>query len=182
DDANYAKRAMAADQVGLMASLGFDTFDLVGHDRGARVSHRLALDRPRSVRRLALLDIVPTRHVFGHVDRPTANRYFHWFFLIQGGGLPERMIGAEPEFWLRRFTSGLVAGDTELDSEAMTEYLRGFRDPRTIAASCADYRAAAGIDLEHDDASAAEGTVVTCPTLILWGGQGFVGKHYDPVE
>ncbi len=178
-DANYSKRAMAADQRGLMASLGHDTFDLVGHDRGARVSHRLALDFPAAVRRLAVLDIVPTHHVFTHVDRAMAMAYYHWFFLTQGGGLPERLIGAEPGFWLNSCLSGLSNGTSPFDTRAQAEYGRCFSDPATIAASCADYRAAAGIDMTHDQEDVDAGHRVDCPTLILWGAKGFVGKHYE---
>lgn len=178
-DATYAKRAMAADQHGLMAALGHDTFDLVGHDRGARVGHRLALDFPAAVRRLAVLDIVPTHHVFTHVDRAMATAYYHWFFLTQAGGLPERLIGADPEFWLTTFSSGLRDGTTPFDPRAQAEYVRCFSDPATIAASCADYRAAAGIDMTHDQEDVTAGRKVDCPTLVLWGANGFVGRHYE---
>ncbi len=182
DDANYAKRAMARDQVGVMASLGFDRFDLVGHDRGARVGHRLALDTPAAVDRLAVLDIVPTRHVFATVDRAMATAYFHWFFLALRNGIPERLIGSDPEFWLRSFARPLQQSGTDFDPESFAEYVRCFADPRAIAATCSDYRAAAGIDLEHDDATAAAGQRLGCPTLVLWGEHGFVGRHYAVLD
>ena len=181
DHASYSKRAMAADQVGLMRDLGFGTFALVGHDRGARVAHRLCLDHPQAVSRVALLDIVPTRHVFAHVDRALAQAYEHWFFLSQEPDLPERLIGADPGYYLRhklaQWSSGV--GVTDFASEAIEEYVRCFRDPEVIRASCEDYRAAASIDLEHDARDAASGRRVECPALVLWGADGFVGRAYD---
>lgn len=175
----YAKRTMARDQVALMARLGFERFDLVGHDRGARVAHRLTLDSPDVVNRLAVLDIVPTRHVYGNVDRAMATAYFHWFFLPLANGVPERLIGGDPEFWVRSATTALVRPGNELAPEALAEYVRCFSDPRGIAATCADYRAAATIDLVHDDASFQAGERIQCPALALWGRDGFVGRHYD---
>ncbi len=184
DHASYGKRAMAADQLGLMRHLGFEEFALVGHDRGARVAHRLCLDFPDAVSRVALLDIVPTRHIFTHVDRALATFYYHWFFLAQEADLPERLIGADPEFWIRRKLAQWSAGGTAsgLDAfapEAVEEYVRCFTDPDVIRASCEDYRAGATIDLEHDEVDAAAGRRITCPTLVLWGDQGFVGLAYD---
>jgi haloacetate dehalogenase len=176
----YAKRTMAHDQLSLMRSLGFDRFALVGHDRGARVGHRLALDAPEAIEALALLDIVPTRHVFENVDRATATAYFHWFFLTLGKGVPERLIGNDPEFWLRSQVSALKQAGSEFDPAALDEYVRCFSSPGGVAATCADYRAAATIDLEHDAASA--GTLVRCPTLVLWGDHGFVGRNYDVLD
>lgn len=179
DADTYAKRTMARDQVGLMSRLGFDRFDLVAHDRGARVGHRLALDSPDTVRRFAILDIVPTRHVFANVDRSMATAYFHWFFLALGGGVPERLIGNDPEFWIRTATVSLLRKGSQFDPAALDEYVRTFSDPASIAATCADYRAAASIDLEHDDATFAAGTRIECPVLALWGSDGFVGRRYD---
>ncbi|HEX5400889.1 MAG TPA: alpha/beta hydrolase [Pseudonocardiaceae bacterium] len=176
---NYAKREMARDQVALMALLGFERFALVGHDRGARVAHRLALDSPAAVERVAFLDIVPTLHVFEHVDRAVASAHMHWFFLSRPGGLPERLIGGDPEFWLRSFLTSLRSSSRPFDPAAYAEYVRCFSDPATIAATCADYRAAATIDLDHDAASRAAGEQVRCPTLVLWGEHGVVGKNND---
>ncbi len=182
--ASYSKRAMAADQVGLMRELGFGTFAVVGHDRGARVAHRLGLDRPDVVSRVALLDIVPTRHVFTHVDRALAQAYYHWFFLSQDPDLPERLIGADPAYYLRRklaqWSGG--AGLDAFASEAVEEYVRCFSDPEVVRASCEDYRAGATIDLEHDDVEAAAGRRVDCPALVLWGAEGFVGRAYDVLD
>jgi haloacetate dehalogenase len=181
DHAAYSKRAMAADQVGLMRKLGFDRFGVVGHDRGARVAHRLCLDHPDVVSRVALLDIVPTRHVFSHVDRGLAQAYYHWFFLAQPADLPERLIGGDPSYFLRRKLAHWSAPDATdaFAPEAVEEYARCFCDPDSIHASCEDYRAAASIDLDHDEVDAGNGTRVRCPALVLWGGRGFVGRHYD---
>jgi haloacetate dehalogenase len=130
---------------------------------------------------VALLDIVPTRHVFTHVDRQLAQAYYHWFFLAQPDGLPEHLIGGDPSFFLRRKLAHWSA-DHSVDvfaAEAVAEYLRCFSHPESIHASCEDYRAGASIDLEHDEVDARNGTHIRCPALALWGGRGFVGRHYD---
>ncbi|MDP8925920.1 MAG: alpha/beta hydrolase [Actinomycetota bacterium] len=173
----YSKRAMAADQVEVMRTLGFDSFAAVGHDRGGRVAHRMALDHPQSVTRLAVLDIVPTRHVFETADKELAMAYYHWFFLSQPYDLPERLIGADPDYYLRKKLGGWGTGFDSFASEAYAEYERCFRDPRTIHASCEDYRAAATIDLEHDGVD--RDRKVGCPLLALWGEQGVVERLYD---
>jgi len=173
----YAKRAMAADLVELMEALGLRRFAVVGHDRGGRVAHRMALDHPGHVTRLALFDIAPTATMYARTDKAFATRYFWWFFLIQPYPLPERLIDADPEFFLRTHIDGQnkVAGATE--PAAFAEYLRCYLDPRTRHAICEDYRAAAGIDLEHD---AADGdAMLAMPVLALWGGRGTVGALYD---
>jgi haloacetate dehalogenase len=172
---------MAADQVGLMAQLGFDRFAAVGHDRGARVVHRMALDHPHAVERAAVLDIVPTRHVYAHVDRALSETYYHWFFLTQQADLPETLIGGAPEFYLRQLLGGTL-DTTARPFSAGAEYARCFCSPEGISAICEDYRAGATIDLEHDDADAAAGHIITCPLLVLWGGRGFVGRTYHPVD
>ena len=182
DHSSYSKRAMAADQVGLMTVLGHGRFAVVGHDRGARVAHRLCLDHPTRVERAAVLDIVPTRHVFATVDRALATVYNHWFFLAEEPDLPEVLIGGAPEYFLRRKLGQWSDPHAALDEEAMSEYIRCFSDPETIRASCEDYRAAASIDLEHDDADAAAGHRISCPLLVLWGERGFVGNNYDVLE
>jgi haloacetate dehalogenase len=173
---------MARDQLGLMHQLGFGRFQLVGHDRGARVAHRLVLDHPNAVTRLAILDIVPTRHVFGHVTREMAMAYYHWFFLPAPNGIPEHMIAADPGHWVRSFVRPLLGHGASIDPEVMEDYIRCFRDPATIAGSCADYRSAAGIDLVHDEESFAAGQKIDCPVLALWGTQGFVGREYEPLR
>ncbi|MBT0960046.1 alpha/beta fold hydrolase [Denitromonas iodatirespirans] len=177
DHANYAKRAMAQDMVELMAALGHTRFDMAGHDRGARVTHRLALDHPQAVRRACVMDIAPTHYMFGHTDQAFATGYYHWFFLIQPDGLPERMIGADPDYYLHEKLHRWAAPGARFDAAALAEYRRCFAWPETIHASCEDYRAAAGIDLAHDAADRARR--IACPLLVLWGDQGFVQRSYD---
>jgi haloacetate dehalogenase len=180
DHGAYAKRTMAADQVGVMGSLGFEHFSVVGHDRGGRVGHRMALDHPARVDRLAVLDIVPTHHVFATADRALAQAYFHWFFLAQPGGLPERMIGADPDGWLTNQLERGHGGGAPFDPDARHAYLTAFRRPEVIAASCADYQAAATVDFRTDDDERE--ARVTCPLLVIWGEQGFVGARYDVLD
>ena len=177
DHGGYAKRAMAKDQVTVMRRLGFDAFFVAGHDRGGRVGHRMALDYPGMVRRLCVLDIVPTRKVFAATDKAVATAYYHWFFLIQPYDLPETLIGADPEYYLRKKMGRWSADFGAFTPEAFAEYLRCFSDPATIHASCEDYRAAASIDLEHDDADLDRG--IACPVLALWGGKGKVQALHD---
>ncbi|HEY1700397.1 MAG TPA: alpha/beta hydrolase [Trebonia sp.] len=177
----YAKRTLAYDQVLVMRDLGFEEFGVVGHDRGARVAHRMALDFPRAVTRLAVLDIVPTRHAFRNADMDFGLGYWHWFFLAQPEPLPEQLIGSDPDSWIHGRLSSLRRGGEPFDPAAVAEYVRCFRDPAAIHASCEDYRAAAATDLTDDDVSAARGQLVTAPLLALWGEHGFVGKHYGDV-
>ncbi|HTZ30803.1 MAG TPA: alpha/beta hydrolase [Streptosporangiaceae bacterium] len=176
----YSKRSMAGDQAGLMRRLGFAQFGLVGHDRGARVAHRLVLDHPDAVSRLAVLDIVPTRHVLRNVTRAMATAYYHWFFLATPNGVPEHMIAADPGFWVRSLIGPLLGPGASIEQPVMDDYIRCFADPRTIEGSCADYRAAASTDLVHDEESAAAGQKIECPVLALWGTQAFVGRNYEP--
>lgn len=178
DHSEYAKRTMAMDQVALMRHLGFHRFSVAGHDRGARVTHRLALDHPDRVQRAAVLDIIPTRAVFRLIDQQMATAYYHWFFLIQPGGLPEKMIGADPDFYLQRTLQSWSRIPDAFDPAAVAEYLRCFRDPACIHATCEDYRAGASIDLEHDEADFGKRRIA-CPLLVLWGSRGHVGKAYD---
>jgi haloacetate dehalogenase len=176
----YSKRRMAADQVEVMRRLGFESFFLAGHDRGGRVGHRLALDHLDAVLGLAVLDIAPTHAMYGTTDMEFARAYYHWFFLIQPFDLPERLIGADPGYFLRRKLGQWGRDDSAFDDGALEEYLRCF-DERTIHASCEDYRASATIDLEHDQADMDAGRRVGCPVLALWGEKGFVGRKYDVV-
>jgi haloacetate dehalogenase len=173
DNAGYSKRALALDQVETMAALGFERFAVAGHDRGARVAHRLARDHPERIERLVLLDIVPTLHRFETIDQKAATSSWHWFFLIQGGGLPERLIGADPEFFLRH----MLREPAVFEPEAFAEYLRCFRNPETIRATCDEYRAGASIDLVHDRAD--RGRRVAMPLLVLWGERSSQGSGYD---
>lgn len=177
DHAGYSKRAMAADQVEVMAALGFKRFAVVGHDRGGRVGHRMALDHPDCVERLAVLDIVPTWKIFAETDKQIATDYYHWFFLIQDHDFPERLIGADPEYYLRAKMGKFSTSADVFTPEAMAEYLRCFSDPATIHASCEDYRAAAGIDLDHDEADMSR--KLECPLLALWGAKGAMEKNYN---
>ncbi|MCW5750308.1 MAG: alpha/beta hydrolase [Alphaproteobacteria bacterium] len=177
DHSSYSKRAMARDQVEVMGRLGFERFHLAGHDRGGRVAHRLALDHGERVIRLAVLDILPTAHVFAHVDKTVATAYYHWFFLIQPFDLPERLIGADPIYYLHRKLGAWGSNRGVFDPMALKEYERCYANPATIHASCEDYRAAASIDLEHDRADA--GRRLACPLLALWGGRNLTGQHYD---
>ncbi len=179
DHFEYSKRAMAQDQVRLMAALGFDRFSAVGHDRGARVVHRMCLDHPDAVERAAVLDIVPTLHIFTHVDRALATTYYHWFFLAQEPDLPERLIAADPGFYLRTSIERWSAGAFPFDPLAVEAYVRWFDHPAAISATCEDYRAGASIDLEHDTADREAGNRARCPVLALWGLRGFVGRNYD---
>ncbi len=176
DHAPYAKRAMARDQVEAMAALGHERFFVAGHDRGGRVAHRMALDHPDRVLKIAVLDIVPTAKMFETVDRVAALAYYHWFFLAQPYDLPERLIGADPVYYLERKIGSWGASQV-FDPAALAEYRRCFSDPKTIHGSCEDYRAAATIDLAND--AADKGRKIACPLLALWSGRNLTGRHYD---
>ena len=177
---NYSKRAMAADQVEVMRALGFPRFRLAGHDRGGRVAHRLCLDHAAAVERVVVLDISPTRIMYAATDKAFATAYYHWFFLIQPFDLPERMIGADPIYFLHRKLAAWSSGFKHFDRHALAEYERCFSDAATIHATCEDYRAAATIDLEHDAADADRR--IECPLLALWGDKGVVNRLFDPIR
>jgi haloacetate dehalogenase len=175
--ANYSKRAMAQDQIEVMQALGFPRFAVIGHDRGGRVAHRMALDHPGAVARIAVIDIAPTATMYARTDKEFAFRYFWWFFLIQPYDLPERLIGADPEYFLREHIARQNKTPGAIDEDVFADYLRCYRDPATRHAICEDYRAAATIDLDHD---AADGDRrIEAPLLALWGAQGTVGRLYD---
>ncbi|MEQ1716369.1 MAG: alpha/beta hydrolase [Hyphomicrobium sp.] len=178
DHANYAFRTMAADQVRVMRALGHERFHVVGHDRGGRTAHRMALDHPGRVQSLTVLDIVPTYAMFMDTNRHVAGAYWHWYFLSQPAPFPEHMIGLDPDFF---FETCLVGwGKTTLehfDPAELAEYRRCWRDASMIHGSCSDYRAAAGIDLAHDAADIA--TKVACPALVMWGSLGLMGRLFD---
>ena len=173
----YSKRVMAADQVAVMRAFGHERFAVVGHDRGGRVAHRMALDHAASVTRLAVLDIAPTATMYARTNKEFATRYFWWFFLIQPAPLPERMIGHDPEYFLRSHIEHQLKTPGATDPPMFAEYLRCYRDPATIHAICEDYRAAATIDLAHDAVDAD--SRVEAPLLALWGAKGTVGALYD---
>ncbi|HEY8877645.1 MAG TPA: alpha/beta hydrolase [Roseateles sp.] len=177
--AAYAKREMARDAVALMQSLGHERFAVLAHDRGARVVHRLALDHPQAVTRLMLLDIAPTLAMYEGTTEAFARAYWHWFFLIQPAPLPERLIEADPLAYLR---DGMGRRGGFFDPAAWAEYERCFARPGTAAAVCADYRASAGIDLEHDRADRAAGRRLPQPLRVLWGAKGVVGTCFEPLK
>ena len=171
----YAKRTLAQEQVEVMQRLGFREFAVVGHDRGARVAHRMALDHAEKITKLALLDIIPTSTAFASVNKEMATAAFNWFFSIQPDGLPERLIGAEPAFYLRWLLDHWCGTKGALAAEAVAEYQRCF-DAETIRATCEEFRAAATIDLVHDEAD--KGRKIACPTLLLWSA-GSMWAAYD---
>lgn len=175
----YAKRATARDMVEAMTALGFERFAVAGHDRGGRVAHRLCLDHAARVERAAVLDIVPTRTLFENTDQAFATGYYHWFFLIQPEPLPERMIGADPLFYLHHKLGQWSGGKDKawVAPEALAEYERCFADSAVIHASCEDYRAAATVDLEHDEAD--RDRRIACPLLVLWGERGLMHRRFD---
>lgn len=182
DHAAYAKREMARDMADLMAGLGHQRFQVGSHDRGARVAHRLALDFPDRVARLAVLDIVPTIVHFERAEMRFALGYYHWFWFAQPHPFPESLINAAPELW---FKAHVTRGGSQLPAfflpESAADYLAASRDPAMITGMCEDYRAAATIDLAHDRESRAAGDKIRCPLLALWGARNHVGRLYDPL-
>lgn len=182
EHAHHSKRTMAADLVALMRSLGIERFGVAGHDRGGRVAHRMALDHPGAVARLAVLDIAPTLDMYGATDMAFARAYYHWFHLIQPAPLPERMIEGCAQDYLHAKLGGWGTGGlAHLEPQALAEYERCFCRPEAIHAACEDYRAAAGIDLAHDRASREAGQRIGCDLLVLWGERGVVQRMFDPL-
>jgi haloacetate dehalogenase len=181
DHAPYAKTEMARDMLAVMDHFGHQRFAVAAHDRGARVAHRLAIDAPERVERLAVLDIVPTIESFERAGMSFAMGYYHWFWFAQPHPFPEDMINLAPETWFNAHTSREPKAHDFFHPEALADYLAAARDPATITGMCEDYRAAATIDLVHDRMSRAEGRRVTCPMLVLWGGKGLIGGWYDPL-
>ncbi len=163
----YCKRTTAEDQVQVMAALGFDAFHLVGHDRGVRVGHRMALDHPDRVRSLVSLDVVASQAAFDHMDSALAFAWFHWVLMRQPAPLPETLIGNSVETFFDFLMERWTAVEGAVTPEARAEYLRCFRDPETIRATCMDYRSI-DLDLVHDEAD--RGRKLACPVLVLWGG------------
>ena len=181
DHANYSKRVMAADMLSSMRQLGFERFRVMAHDRGARVAHRLMADHPQAVERAVLLDIAPTLAMYEGTTEAFARAYWHWFFLIQPAPLPERLIEADPDAYLRDVMGRRSAGLAPFDARALAEYARCLSLPGTAHGICEDYRAAAGIDLEHDRADRDAGRRIETPLLALWGAQGVVQRCFDPL-
>lgn len=175
----YSKRSMAADMLMVMHAMGHDRFCIGAHDRGARVAHRLAADRPDAVVALSVLDVAPTREMYDQAGTGFAMDYWHWYWLIQPAPFPEKLISADPDwFWCKKCCSG-SAGTSPFVRQALEEYLAAFRDPATIHASCEDYRAAIGIDIDHDDADPSK---LTMPLLAMWGQNGVIERHFDCLD
>jgi len=179
DHSAYSFRAMAQDQVEVMAALGFKRFYAAGHDRGARVVHRMCLDHPDAVARAGIIDIIPQHYLYNNITFAWARFSWHWFFNIQPYDMPERMMGADPDWFIRKKLSKTEQGLSIFDPNALEDYMRCFRNPGTIHAVCEDYRAGAGIDLEHDEADLKAGRKIACPVLLLWGATGGVGRNHD---
>lgn len=176
--APYSKRAMAADICAVMENLGHKRFFIGAHDRGARVAHRLGMDTPERALAMTLLDIAPTREMYANTSDQFARAYWHWFFLIQPAPFPEELILHDPEAFWRRKCDIQTKGETPFTPEARAEYLQYFQGD-TIHATCEDYRAAATIDIAHDDAD--EAAKLTMPVQVFWGAKGIIGKAFDPL-
>jgi haloacetate dehalogenase len=177
DRSNYSFRAFATDQHGLMRHLGFERFHVVGHDRGGRTGHRMALDHPDAVETLTVMDIVPTYAMFMESSRHIASAYWHWYFLSQPELFPERLIGSDPDFFYETCLTGWGAAKvSDFEPEMLAEYRRCWRDPKAIHGSCSDYRAAASIDLEHDTSDIERR--VSCPTLVFYGASGVMARLF----
>src|SRR3954469_768632 len=181
DHAPYAKSSMARDMVELMEGLGHDRFQVVSHDRGARVAPRLAIDHPDRVERLCVMDIVPTIEHFERTDMAFALGYYHWFWFAQPHPFPEELINAAPDLWWHAHTRREPKDADFFHSQALKDYLTAAREPATISGMCEDYRAAATIDLVHDRESRDQGKRIQCPLLVLWGAKGKVDSWYDPL-
>ncbi|MEI2265834.1 alpha/beta fold hydrolase [Erwinia sp. CGal63] len=179
DTGLYAKKAMAQDIAQLMSELGYQRFAFVGHDRGGRVGHRLALDYPERLERCVFIDIAPTATMYAQTNKEFATRYFWWFFLIQPAPLPEKMIGSDPAFFLEKHIAGQLKTPGATEPEIFADYLRCYQNPAMIHAACEDYRASATIDLADDAADSDKR--IGCPLLLLWGEKGTVGQLYDVV-
>jgi len=179
DHAPYAKREMAKDMVAVMAHFGYARFNLAGHDRGARVSHRLAIDHPHAVEKLAVLDIIPTIEHFERADMKFGLGYYHWLWFAQPHPFPENLINHAPELWFRHHTTRGIPAEQLFQPAAFADYLAANAHPETITGMCEDYRASASIDLDHDRESRAAGNKIVCPLLALWGSKGKIGQWYD---
>jgi len=179
DHSGYSFRAMAQDQVEVMQALGFETFCAAGHDRGARVLHRMCLDHPHRVQRAAFLDMLPQHHLLNNVTFRWGKFSWHWFFMIQDYPTPERMMAADPEFFIRRKLSKTDKGTSFFAPEALAEYIRCIKNPEVIHAMCEDYRATCSVDLDMDTIDYNTGKRVNYPALILWGAKGGIGRNHD---
>ena len=182
DHLNYSKRVMALDQIEVMRHFGYSQFDVLAHDRGARVAHRLALDHPKAVKRLVLLDIAPTLAMYEKTSNQFARSYWHWFFLIQPAPLPERLIEADPAAYVRDVLGRRSAGLAPFDPRALAEYVRCLELPGTAHGLCEDYRASATIDLVHDQLDIDKKNFLQQAVLVLWGEQGVVNQCFEPLK
>ena len=180
DHSVYSKREMALDQIEVMHDFGFKKFSVVGHDRGARVAHRMLIDHKNSIKKAVVMDIVPTLTMYEETNRDFAYNYYHWFFLTQPFDLPEKLIGMDPKYYLQKKIKSWGRNKDFITQEAFKEYLRCFSNPETIHASCEDYRASNTIDLQHDKYD--YGTKTDIPLLVLWGSDAFVGSHYNVLD
>jgi haloacetate dehalogenase len=182
DHSDYSFRAMAQDQVEVMQALGFEQFSAAGHDRGARVLHRMCLDHPEKMLKAGFVDMLPQHHLLNNVTRQWAKFSWHWFFMTQDAPTPERMMDADPEFFILRKLSKTAQGTSFFGPEALADYIRCIKNPATTHAMCEDYRATFGIDLDMDTADFDAGRRVTTPALILWGEKGGVGRNHNAAE
>lgn len=179
---NYSFRAMAQDQVDVMAALGYDKFQAAGHDRGARTVHRMCLDHPDKVERAAVLDILPNIHIWANVSKQSAMKSWHWYFMAQPYDMPEKMMASVPaRYYMEKKLSKLGIGLKFFAPEAIDEYVRCF-NWKTIRGSCEDYRACATIDPEMDQADFDAGKRVTCPLLVVWGARSHTGMVHGDVK
>ena len=182
DHERYSKRASASTLVDMMRMLGFERFAVAGHDRGGRVAYRMALDQPQRVRQLVLLDIVPGLEMAERCTHDLAMKLANWFLLAQPAPLPETLIGHSVEFYINQLLDSWLAPSAVLDPDARAAYVQAFRDPAVLHAACEDYRAGAGVDLEHDRADRQAGRRISCPLLVLWGKHGLTGTFFTPLQ
>jgi haloacetate dehalogenase len=182
DHSSYSFRAMAQDQTEVMAALGFGRFFAAGHDRGARVVHRMCLDHPEKVLRASILDIIPQHHLFNNVTQAWATASYHWFFMIQPEPMPERLMSADPDFFITKKLSKTPQSLSFFGKDALAEYMRCFRNPETVHAMCEDYRACATVDFAMDTEDFKAGKKITCPVQLLWGATGAVGRNHKPAD
>ena len=182
DHSNYSKRVMAQDNVSIMQKLGIQKFHVVGHDRGARVAHRLILDHPEKVLTCTLMDILPTYDMYEETNREFATKYWHWFFYIQKYPFPERALSVDPAFFIHFNLTNKVGSQAaeRFPKEVLDDYIRCYADPACVHGICEDYRASASIDLEHDKVDRAKR--IKTPLLLLWGADGVVGKIWNVLE
>jgi haloacetate dehalogenase len=182
DHEHYSKRTSARTLASAMRALGFERFAVVGHDRGARVAYRMALDQPQHIRRLVLLDIVPSLEMAERCSHDLALKLANWYLLAQPAPLPETLIGRTAEFYINHLLDHWLAPSAVLDPDARAAYVQAFRDPAVLSAACEDYRAGVGVDIEHDRADRQAGRRITCPLLVLWSVRDLTGTFFTPLD